>query len=191
MQERQITVDEKTHPLPRPFIVLATQNPIELEGTFPLPEAQVDRFLMRLSLGYPTEEEENEILIRFDASDPLDDLKSVATEEDLLRYQQEVRSVRVEQSVREYLVRMVRATREHEAVELGASPRGTLALYHAAQALAALRGRQFVIPDDIKELVPHVLTHRIMISQRIRLRGRTPAQVVSELVGEVAVPVES
>jgi len=191
MQERQITVDEKTHHLPRPFIVLATQNPIELEGTFPLPEAQIDRFLMRLSLGYPNEEEENEILMRFDASDPLDTLESVATEADLLQYQQAVRSVHVEQSVREYLVRMVRATREHEAVELGVSPRGTLALYHSAQALAALRGRQFVIPDDIKELVPHVLTHRIMISQRIRLRGRTPAQVVSELVGEVPVPVEN
>jgi MoxR-like ATPase len=191
MQERQITVDEKTHILPRPFIVLATQNPIELEGTFPLPEAQIDRFLMRLSLGYPSEAEENEILMRFNAADPLEELESVATEEDLLQYQQVVRAVHVEQSVREYLVRMVRATREHEAVELGVSPRGTLALYHSAQALAALRGRQFVIPDDIKELVPHVLTHRIMISQRIRLRGRTPAQVVSELVGEVPVPVES
>jgi MoxR-like ATPase len=191
MQERQITVDEKTHHLPRPFIVLATQNPIELEGTFPLPEAQIDRFLMRLSLGYPTEDEENEILMRFDGSDPLETLESVATEADLLQYQQVVRTVHVEQSVREYLVRMVRATREHEAVELGVSPRGTLALYHSAQALAALRGRQFVIPDDIKELVPHVLTHRIMISQRIRLRGRTPAQVVNELVGEVPVPVEN
>jgi MoxR-like ATPase len=191
MQERQITVDETTHRLPRPFIVLATQNPIELEGTFPLPEAQIDRFLMRLSLGYPTENEENEILVRFDAGDPLDDLGPVASEADLLLHQKTVHGVHVEQSVREYLVRMTRATREHPAVELGVSPRGTLALYHSAQALAALRGRQFVIPDDIKDLVPHVLTHRIMISQRIRLRGRTPAQVIRELVDEVPVPVES
>lgn len=190
MQERQMTVDDQTYALPRPFIVLATQNPIELEGTFPLPEAQVDRFLMRLSLGYPTESEENEILLRFDATDPLDDLQPVTTVDDLLQGQRVVNTVHVEESVREYLVRMVRATREHEAVELGVSPRGTLALYHSAQALALLRGRQYVIPDDIKLLVPHVLTHRITISQRIRLRGRTPSQVISELVGEVPVPVE-
>jgi len=190
MQERQITVDERTHHLPRPFIVMATQNPIELEGTFPLPEAQIDRFLMRLSLGYPSEEEENQIVLRFDAGDPLDDLVPVTTTEELLSLQRAVHQVHVEQTVQEYLVRMARATREHEAVELGVSPRGTLALYHTAQALAALRGRTFVIPDDIKMLVPHVLTHRIMISQRIRLRGRTPAQVVSEIVGEVPVPVE-
>ena len=191
MQERQITVDEKTYRVPRPFIVLATQNPIELEGTFPLPEAQIDRFLMRLSLGYPTEEEENQILLRFDANDPLEDLEPVTSEAELLQFQRAIHEVHVEQSVREYLVRMARATREHEAVELGVSPRGTLALYHSSQALAALRGRQFVIPDDIKDLVPHVLTHRIMISQRIRLRGRTPAQVIKELVDEVPVPVES
>ena len=190
MQERQVTVDERTHFLPRPFIVMATQNPIELEGTFPLPEAQIDRFLMRLSLGYPSEEEENQIVLRFDAGDPLDDLRPVTTTEELLSLQRAVHQVHVEQTVREYLVRMARATREHEAVELGVSPRGTLALYHTAQALAALRGRTFVIPDDIKMLVQHVLTHRIMISQRIRLRGRTPAQVVSEIVGEVPVPVE-
>ena len=190
MQERQVTVDERTHHLPRPFIVMATQNPIELEGTFPLPEAQIDRFLMRLAVGYPSEEEENQIMLRFDAGDPLDDLGPVTTTEELLSLQRAVHQVHVEQTVREYLVRMVRATREHEAVELGVSPRGTLALYHTAQALAALRGRTFVIPDDIKTLVPHVLTHRIMISQRIRLRGRTPAQVVSEIVGEVPVPVE-
>lgn len=190
MQERQVTVDERTHHLPRPFIVMATQNPIELEGTFPLPEAQIDRFLMRLSLGYPSEEEENQIVLRFDAGDPLDDLGPVTTTEELLSLQRAVHQVHVEQTVREYLVRMARATREHEAVELGVSPRGTLALYHTAQALAALRGRTFVIPDDIKMLVQHVLTHRIMISQRIRLRGRTPAQVVSEIVGEVPVPVE-
>ena len=190
MQERQMTVDGQTYSLPRPFMVLATQNPIELEGTFPLPEAQVDRFLMRLALGYPGEAEENQILLRFESSDPLDTLQPAATGEEVQQLQRAVMHVRVERSVREYLVKVVRTTREHAAVELGVSPRGTLALYHAAQALAAIRGRRFVIPDDIKYLAPHVLTHRILISQRVRLRGHTPAQVVEEIVSEVPVPVE-
>jgi MoxR-like ATPase len=190
MQERQITVDGQTYRLPRPFMVLATQNPIELEGTFPLPEAQIDRFLMRVALGYPDEPAENEMLLRFETQDPLEELKPVSSAATLLAMQEEVRRVHVERSVREYLVRVVRATREHEAVELGVSPRGTLALYHTAQALAAIRGRSFVIPDDIKALAPHVLTHRISISQRVRLRGRTPAQVVAQIVSEVPVPVE-
>lgn len=191
MQERQVTVDGQTYRLPRPFMVLATQNPIELEGTFPLPEAQIDRFLMRLSLGYPDEEEENQILLRFEDSDPLEELQPVIRAEDLCALQKAVREIHVEQSVREYVVRVARATRSHEAVALGVSPRGTLALYRTAQALAAIRGRPFVIPDDIKTLAPHVLTHRIMISQRVRLRGRTPAQVIREIVNEVPVPVDT
>ena len=190
MQERQVTVDGQTYHLPRPFMVLATQNPIELEGTFPLPEAQIDRFLMRIALGYPGEADENQILLRFESSDPLETLQPAARTEEVLELQQRVRQVRVEQSVREYLVRVARSTREHAAVELGVSPRGTMALYHAAQALAAIRGRRFVIPDDVKYLAPYVLTHRIMISQRVRLRGHTPAQVVGEIVSEVPVPVE-
>jgi MoxR-like ATPase len=190
MQERQVTIDGQTYALPRPFMVLATQNPIELEGTFPLPEAQVDRFLMRIALGYPDEQEENAILQRFEREDPLEQLTPVATAEQVLEAQTAVRQVHVEDSVREYMVRVVRATREHEAVSLGVSPRGTLALFHTAQALAALRGRHFVIPDDVKTLVPHVLTHRIIISQRVRLRGRTPAEVLQEIVDAVPVPVE-
>ena len=190
MQERQVTIDGQTYTLPRPFMVLATQNPIELEGTFPLPEAQVDRFLMRIALGYPDEQEENAILQRFEREDPLEQLTPVATAEQVLEAQTAVRQVHVEDSVREYMVRVVRATREHEAVSLGVSPRGTLALFHTAQALAALRGRHFVIPDDVKTLVPHVLTHRIIISQRVRLRGRTPAEVLQEIVDAVPVPVE-
>jgi len=190
MQERQVTIDGQTYTLPRPFMVLATQNPIELEGTFPLPEAQVDRFLMRIALGYPDEQEENAILRRFEREDPLEQLTPVATAEQVLEAQTAVRQVHVEDSVREYMVRVVRATREHEAVSLGVSPRGTLALFHTAQALAALRGRHFVIPDDVKTLVPHVLTHRIIISQRVRLRGRTPAEVLQEIVDAVPVPVE-
>ncbi len=190
MQERQITVDGETKPLPRPFLVLATQNPIELEGTFPLPEAQVDRFLLKIKIGYPTEEEENRILLRFEQDDPLEALQPVATAEELLDLQAEARRIRVERSVREYLVRVVRATREHSSVDLGVSPRGTLALYKTAQALAAIRGRDYVIPDDIKELAPYVLTHRILISPQTRLRGRTPEEVVMEVIDEVPVPVE-
>jgi MoxR-like ATPase len=190
MQEHQITVDVETMPLPRPFLVLATQNPIELEGTFPLPEAQIDRFLLKIKLGYPTEAEENEILLRFEREDPLEDLGVVVSAEELLALQGASRQVRVEQSVREYIVQVVRATREHQAAELGVSPRGTMALYKTAQALAAIRGREFVIPDDVKHLAPHVLTHRIIISPQTRLRGRTPEEVVMEVVGSVPVPVE-
>ena len=191
MQERQVTVDRETWRLPHPFLVLATQNPIELEGTFPLPEAQVDRFLMQISLGYPSEAEENDILLRYGQSDPLESLAAVVTAEELHAMQDEVRTVRVDESVRQYLVRVTRATREHQAVELGVSPRGTLALYRASQALAAVRGRGFAIPDDVKLLAPYVLTHRIHISPQTRLRGRTPQEVVAQIVSEVPVPVET
>jgi len=190
MQERQVTVDVETMHLPRPFIVLATQNPIELEGTFPLPEAQIDRFLMKLALGYPSEPDENTILLRYEREDPLDKLAPVVQAADLLAMQQQVRGVLVEESVRDYIVKVVRATREHAAVELGVSPRGTLALYKTAQALAALRDRQFVIPDDVKYLAPPVLTHRIIISPQTRLRGRRPEEVMAEIVETVPVPVE-
>ena len=191
MQERQVTVDIETKKLPRPFLVLATQNPIELEGTFPLPEAQVDRFIMRLSVGYPSEEHENDILLRFERKNPLDTLEPVIGPETVRAMQREVRKIRVEQSVREYVVKVARATREHEEVDLGASPRGTMALYHTCQALSALRGRNYVLPDDVKFLAPHVLTHRILISPQTRLRGRRPDEVVAEIVNTVPVPVET
>ena len=190
MQERQVTVDVETLALPRPFLVLATQNPIELEGTFPLPEAQIDRFLMRVALGYPSKQDENAILLRYERQDPLATLEPVIQADDLLAMQEQVKSVLVEESVREYMVDVVRATREHEAVELGVSPRGTLALYRTVQALAAVRGRTFVIPDDVKYLAPPVLTHRIIISPQTRLRGRRPEEVMAEIVGTVPVPVE-
>ncbi|MCO6453175.1 MAG: MoxR family ATPase [Caldilineales bacterium] len=189
MQERQVTVDRDTLPLPRPFLVLATQNPIELEGTFPLPEAQIDRFLIKTTLGYPDERDENELLLRHAGKEPLVELAPVAGPEDIFAMQAEVQNVRVEESVRAYLVRVVRATRDHPAVDLGASPRGSLALYHTCQAFAALRGRDYVLPDDVKTLAPFVLTHRIHISPQTRLRGRTPAEVVAQVVGEVAAPV--
>ncbi|MGQ9493863.1 MAG: AAA family ATPase [Anaerolineae bacterium] len=190
MQERQVSIDLETKPLPRPFLVLATQNPIELEGTFPLPEAQIDRFLMKIKLGYPSEEDENEMLLRYEHKDPLETLQPVLSSETLLKFQTQVRSIRVEESVRQYLVRITRASREHPAVELGVSPRGTLALYKTSQALAALRGRDYVIPDDIKYLAPSILTHRIMIHPQTRLRGRTPEQVIAEIGDSVPVPVE-
>jgi MoxR-like ATPase len=189
MQERQVTVDVETMRLPRPFLVLATQNPIELEGTFPLPEAQVDRFLMRVALGYPSEEDENTILTRYEREDPLEALKPVLQVNTLLAVQAEVRAIMVEASVRAYMVKVVRATREHEGVELGVSPRGALALYKTCQALAAIRGRTFVIPDDVKYLAPPVLTHRIIISPQTRLRGRRPEEVMTEIVNTVPVPV--
>jgi MoxR-like ATPase len=190
MAERQVTVEGDTRALPRPFMVLATQNPIELEGTFPLPEAQLDRFLLRLTIGYPTAEQEEQMLLRFERGDPLANLEPVIPVEELIPLKEVVRSIRVEESVRRYVVNIARATREHGSLEVGASPRATLALYGAAQALAALRGRDFVIPDDIKELAPHVLTHRVLISPQTRLRGREPGTIIEEVVDSVPAPVE-
>ena len=190
MQERQITVDGDTKFLPRPFLVLATQNPIELEGTFPLPEAQLDRFFIKLALGYPSAEEENTILLRFERNDPLENLQPIVTAETILEMQRAVRTVRVEASVRDYVIALVRATRAHESVELGSSPRGSLYLYHAAQAFAALNGRDFVLPDDVKYLAPFILTHRLIISAQTRLRGRDAEQIVKEVIEAVPVPVE-
>jgi len=189
MQEGQITADGETMQLPRPFLVIATQNPIELEGTFPLPEAQLDRFLLQLELGYPSLAEEEEILLRYERADPLVALKPVTNAEDILALQTQVRAIHVSDPVRGYILDVVRGTREHEAVELGVSPRGTLALYRASQALAALRGREFVIPSDVKHLSPALLTHRIHISPQTRLRGRTPAQIVADIAERVPVPV--
>jgi len=189
MQERQVTVDGETYRLERPFIVLATQNPIELEGTFPLPEAQMDRFLMRVDLGYPTAEEEETILLRYQLEDPLEGLAPVATAEDVRALQAAARNIHVSDDVRRYIVQVVRATRDHPAVDLGVSPRGSLALFRAGQALAALRGRDYVVPSDVQTLCPPILTHRVHISPQIRLRGRTPEQVVEEIVAAVPVPV--
>ena len=191
MQERQVTIDGNTHPLPRPFLVMATQNPVELEGTFPLPEAQVDRFLLRIAIGYPSEAEENQILERFRLADPLPELKAVTTAEEIAQMQERRRQVRVEDSLRSYVVQVARATRKHAEIELGASPRATLALFQAAQAWAAIQGRDYIIPDDVKFLAPHVLTHRMMISPQAQLRGRKAEEVVAGVVDTVPVPVEA
>ncbi len=190
MQERQVTVDGITRPLPRPFLVMATQNPVELEGTFPLPEAQIDRFLLRIAIGYPDEKEENDILERFCLHDPLPDLIALTQQEEILALQAERRQVRVEDTLRDFIVRVARATRHHPEIELGASPRATLSLYQAAQAWAAIRGRDYILPDDVKQMAPHVLTHRLMISPQAQLRGRKPEELVSSIVDSVAVPVE-
>ena len=190
MQERQLTIDGVTHKLARPFLVLATQNPIELEGTFPLPEAQIDRFLLRIAIGYPSAEEENDILIRFRTADPLLELEAVTGPDEVLEMQRERQEVRIEDSVRDYIVHVARATRKHPEIALGASPRATLSLFQASQAWAALRGRDYVIPDDIKAMAPSVLTHRLMISPQAQLRGRLPEELVEDIVDSVAVPVE-
>jgi MoxR-like ATPase len=190
MQERQVTVDIETHRLERPFLVLATQNPVELEGTFPLPEAQLDRFLIKVALGYPSSSEENDILLRFEREDPLDTLQQVVEPAEIIAMQQEVRQIRVEASVRQYIVDVCRATRAHEDIELGASPRATLALYRTCQAFAAIQNRAFVIPDDVKTMAPYVLTHRLIVNPQTRLRGRRPEEVIREVVGAVPVPVE-
>jgi MoxR-like ATPase len=190
MQEHQVTVDGVTRTVPRPFLVLATQNPIELEGTFPLPEAQVDRFLMRIAIGYPTEKEEKMILERFRLTDPLPELSAVTTPEEIISLQSERRQIRVEEPVRDYIIRVARFTRTHQEIELGASPRATLALFQASQAWAAIQGRDYVLPDDVKLMAPHVLTHRLMISPQAQLRGRKPQELVAAIVETVPVPVE-
>lgn len=190
MQERQVTVDGVTRPLERPFLVLATQNPIELEGTFPLPEAQLDRFLLKIAIGYPSQEEENAILERFRLEDPLPDLGAVTNAEEIRNMQAERREVRVEASLRDYVVRVIRETRKHPEIELGASPRASLALYQAAQAWAAIRERNYVLPDDVKAVAPATLTHRLLIAPQAQLRGRSPDELVADIVDSVPVPVE-
>jgi len=190
MEERQVTVDGVTRPLPRPFLVLATQNPIELEGTFPLPEAQVDRFFMRLAIGYPDEDEERAVLRRFRESNPLGDLAPVVGADEILKLQKAVRQVFVHPAVEEYIVRLTRATRQHDAIQLGASPRGSLSLYHAAQAWAAIQGRDYVLPDDVKRLIQPVLGHRIITTSQARVRGRTASDILKEIGGQTPVPVE-
>ncbi len=190
MEERQVTVDTVTRALPRPFLVLATQNPIELEGTFPLPEAQLDRFLLRVSLGYPTADEEREVLRRFRDADPLSDLQPVASGDEILLLSKDVRGVHVSEPIETYILKLVQATREDAAIALGASPRGSLALYRTAQALAAIRGRTFVIPDDVQALIPPVLAHRLLPSSQSRLRGKAIADILQTIVQRVPVPVE-
>lgn len=190
MEERQISVERETIRLPRPFIVVATQNPVELEGTFPLPEAQIDRFLMRLRLDYPSQTEERLILQRFREEQPLDELQPVLAAQALQNLQKSIRRVRVEPVLETYIVQLVQATRNHSGVDLGVSPRGTLALYRTSQAYAAIHGRAYVIPDDIKRVARPVLSHRMIATSQTRLHGRVMEQIVDDVLHSVPVPVE-
>ncbi|HSR11249.1 MAG TPA: MoxR family ATPase [Thermodesulfobacteriota bacterium] len=190
MQERQVTVDAETLPLPRHFMILATQNPIEMEGTFPLPEAQLDRFLLRVSLGYPDPAEEEAILSRFHGSDPLGDLRAVSGPERAMELQARCRRVFVEPSVRKYISDLTRATRAHERIRLGASPRASLGLYMACQARAAISGRGFVLPDDVKALAVPVLAHRLLLKTEARMKGQRAEDIVAEILSSLPVQVE-
>ena len=188
MEELQVSVDGVTRQLERPFIVMATQNPIEYEGTFPLPEAQLDRFLMRISLGYPSFSEELSVIEQQEQTHPIDGLKAVASPEDVIGLQDAAKNVYVDSTVREYIVTLIKATRDHEDVSLGASPRASLGLFRASRGLAIMRDRDYVIPDDVKELAHAVLCHRLILSPSARMRGLQTAQVVDGLLESVAVP---
>ena len=188
MEERQVTVDGKTYALPSPFFVMATQNPIELEGTFPLPEAQLDRFLLRIRLGYPDRKEEIGILERFQEKDPLQELVPVTTPEEIFQLQQARKRIHVSHPVREYITGIVGETRLSMALRLGASPRGSLGLMRAGQALAALRGRTYVLPDDIKSLIVPVLAHRLILKEEERLQGETQEHLLADIADRMPVP---
>jgi MoxR-like ATPase len=188
MEEGQVTVDGVTHPLPEPFIVFATENPIDYEGTFPLPEAQLDRFLMRISMGYPGRAGEIEMLERQQHQHPLESIGQVVDATDLLQAQAEVREVRVDASVTDYVVSIVEATRDHPDILLGASPRGSLALYNASRALGALNGRHFVIPDDVKVLSIATLAHRLIVNPAARVRNVDSRLIVQDLIRSLPVP---
>ncbi|MER3479911.1 MAG: AAA family ATPase [Meiothermus sp.] len=191
MQEGQVTLEGKTHPLPKPFLVIATQNPIEQEGTYRLPEAQLDRFTARIRLGYPAREDERVMLRRLRQHNPLEALEPVTSAAEVLQVQKLVRQVRVEPPLEDYLLALVAATREAEGVVLGASPRAALALEHFAQALAALEGRDYLIPDDLKAAAIPVLAHRLVLSYEARLEGQSAEGLLREILQRTAVPVEA
>ena len=182
MQERQVTVDGTTYPLPRPFMVLATQNPIEYEGTFPLPEAQLDRFMLKIDLGYPTHDEERDVLKRLERHHPIDQLKAVSQPEDVLKLFSQVWEVNVDATVRDYMINLVKATRDHQDILLGGSPRATLSLFKACQAFAAIQNRDHVLPDDVKYLAAPILSHRLMLKPEAELRGNTSLRLIERII---------
>lgn len=188
MEELQVSVDGVTRPLEQPFIVMATQNPIEYEGTFPLPEAQLDRFLMRISLGYPSFMDELSVIKQQEKTHPIDELEAVASPEDVIKLQEAAKNVYVDTAVREYIVGLIEATRNHEDVSLGASPRASLGMFRAVRGMAILRDRDYAIPDDVKELAYAVLAHRLILSPAARMRGLHTGQVIDGLLESVAVP---
>jgi MoxR-like ATPase len=188
MEERQITVDGSTYRMPQPFMVLATQNPIEYEGTFPLPEAQLDRFMMRIRLGYPQPAEEVTVLDRQQFGHPVEDLEQVASADELVAAQGEVRHIHVAPELRRYIVDLAVASRQHQDVYLGASPRGSLALFRGVQARALLRGREYGIPDDVKALAEPALAHRLIVNPSARMKGANPSAIIGEILRSVPVP---
>lgn len=189
MAERRVSVDGQTYVLKPPFLVIATQNPVDQEGTFPLPEAQLDRFLVRISLGYPSMEEEAKMLSRLQHGHPIEDLKPVVSAEDVIACQEAIRDIHVDEKVKRYILEVVHASRDNEDVLLGGSPRASIALFRTAQALASINGRDFAMPDDVKKMALPVLAHRIILKPESRLRKRTPAAVVKDLVDDAKVPI--
>lgn len=190
MEEASVTIDGETIQIPKPFFVMATQNPIEYEGTYPLPEAQLDRFLLKIKMGYPTATEEIEVLRRAENKEPIQEISPVMTVEELLELQKSVKQVYVEDSVKSYIVELARATREHEKVYLGVSPRASIALMKASQAYAFMQNRDFVKPDDIQYLAPFVFSHRLILEPEARYDGTTPEQIISQIIGQAFVPVK-
>jgi MoxR-like ATPase len=190
MEERQVTIDAETRPLSRPFIVMATQNPVEFEGTFPLPEAQLDRFLIRIAMGYPLTEDELQILVRLEGEHPINLIKPVVSAEEVHRFIQAKQKVYMEDSLRAYVVELVSRTRSHPDLELGVSPRGTIALFNAARVLAAIRGQEYVIPEYLKYLAPFILAHRVIVSGEASVKGITGNRVIQEILNTVPVPTE-
>jgi MoxR-like ATPase len=191
MQEQQATVEGVTYPLPRPFLVIATQNPIEYEGTFPLPEAQLDRFLMKLNIGYPSQPDEKLLLNRLSHEHPINQIKPVVESSKLIEFQHQVWDIYVEDSLQEYIVQLINATRNHHDLILGASPRACLALFKASQAFAATEGRDHVIPDDIQKLIPVILGHRLILSPEAQLRGRTTPVILEDIVKSVPLKIDN
>ncbi len=191
MAEGRVTVDGDTYELERPFLVIATQNPIDHEGTFPLPEAQLDRFIVRLSLGYPSVEQEGQMLERLQHEHPIDSLTPVVSPDEVIAAQQAVREVHVDAKVRDYILRIVHTTRQHDDLSLGGSPRASIALFRTSQAMAAIRGHDFVLPDDVNRLVVPVMAHRLIVRPESRLRKITAANVIEEIMDEVPVPTLS
>ena len=188
MDERQVTVEGITHSVPSPFMVMATQNPVEYEGTFPLPEAQLDRFLLIISLGYPTIEEELEIIERQQIAHPIESLEPVASAQEVMDLQRAIRTIYVDDLVKQYIVNLTDATRSHADISLGASPRASLAMYRGGQAIALIRGRDFVLPDDVKDLAQPMLSHRMIVSPAARMRGVSSLDVVETILEQTPVP---
>jgi MoxR-like ATPase len=189
MEENQVTIDAITYKVPQPFMVLATQNPVEYLGTYPLPEAQLDRFFMKISIGYPLPDQESEILSKLQSENPLEQIKPVVDNSEIIFIQQQVRNIHVDKSLSDYIVEVVGRTRKHSDILLGASPRGSIALFKASQAWAYYNNRNYVIPDDIIKMVVPVLSHRMILKQEARLKKLSPVQILDEIVDSISVPV--